>query len=244
MAKATRVLSTPPTNTSQSRRAFLAGVATLPIVTALPVAAPAMTSTSTGDAELLGLVEQFIAAETEYCRLNLIWDEMPVSRAKPPAILKIREGDSDLGIPQPGSPSEPEFYCENDVERMRQPKWRDKAGSSFVEDEDVVAVTIRNFTPSPAARARADEIVAAYDKSANRKSRAYRAAERAKDKACEISDNLRNQITEIQATSIQGLIAKVRCVEFGEDHFTKSIIDDLRALNLRPRRGKAVQACG
>jgi hypothetical protein len=115
---------------------------------------------------------------------------------------------------------------------MRKTKWRDRAKSSFVENDDTLIVTVRNFTPSPEARSRADAIMAAYDKSANRKSRAYRAAERAKDKAYEISDDLRDQIKKIQATSVKGLIAKARCAEIygpGEDRFTQAIIDDLLA---------------
>jgi hypothetical protein len=65
------------------------------------------------------------------------------------------------------------------------------------------------------------------------KSRAYRAAERAKDKAFEISGDLRDQIIEIQATSIKGLIAKARCAELlgsGEVEFTQSVLDDLLAM--------------
>jgi hypothetical protein len=204
-----------------------------------------MTSTSTGDAELLRLVEQFMTAEAEYCRLNHIWDEMPQSAGRPPAALKIREGDSGLGIPQPEYP-DPEFYCGIDVDRMRRLKWRDKAGSSYEEDEDRVTVTIRDFTPSPTARARADEIVAAYDKSANRKSRAYRAAERAKDKAFDISQDLENQITELQATSVQGLAAKARCIDaLGMDSdLASSIIDDLLAMTsaIEASAGKAAQS--
>lgn len=235
----------------RSRRAFLTGIATLPIIAALPVVAPAMTLSSAGDAELLGLVEQFIAAEAEYCRLNQIWDEMPVSRTKPPATLKIREGDSDLGIPQsdrpyPYLPQRPGFYCSTEVNRMREPKWRDRANSSFVEDGDLMTMTIRNFTPSPVARARADEIVAAYDKSANRKSRAYRAAERAKDKACDVSQDLGDQITELQATSVQGLTAKARCLDaLGMDSdLASSIIEDLLAMTsaIEASAGKAVQS--
>jgi hypothetical protein len=73
--------------------------------------------------------------------------------------------------------------------------------------------------------------VAAYDKSANRKSRAYRAAERAKDKAYDVSRDLEDQITELQATSIQGLATKARCIDaLGMDSdLTRSIIDDLLA---------------
>src|ERR1700751_4448976 len=83
------------------------------------------------DGELLDLVEQFIAADAEACRLNRIWDEMPVSNSAPPADLKIRDGDVDSGIPQservePYLPEWPGYYCGIEVNRMREPKWRDK----------------------------------------------------------------------------------------------------------------------
>src|ERR1700722_3101241 len=102
------------------------------------------------DAELLILAERCLAAEAEFCRLNRVWDEMPRSNAKPPAKLRIREGDAALGIPQPEQPQE--YYSGVAVSRMRGAKWRDKAGSSFVEDEDTMSLTIRNFSPSAEAR--------------------------------------------------------------------------------------------
>jgi hypothetical protein len=118
-------------------------------------------ASSTVDAELLILVERWFAAEAEFCRLNRIWDRMP--RSKRPAKLRIRESDAALSIPQPDRPQE--YYSGPEVNCMRDAKWRDKAGSSFVDDGDTVSVTLRNFTPSAEARARADEIVAAFDKS-------------------------------------------------------------------------------
>lgn len=230
----------------------MAAAAALPIVAVIPTAAPAFSLTatdpmfaaianaaadSTTDAELHGLVEQLFVAEAEACRLNRIWDQMPETNRKPLAALKIQESDADLRIPKMDRPANLsktfEFYCGAEVDRMREPKWQDRAGSNFVRDENMATVTVRYFTPSTAARARADEIIAAYDKSKNRKSRAYRAAERAKDKAFEISGDLIDQIAEIKATSVQGLAAKARCVELiglGEDDITRSILADLLAM--------------
>jgi hypothetical protein len=54
MAKATRVYSTPPTNTSPTRRAFINTIAALPIVAAAPAAAA-----QTLDAELIELGARF-----------------------------------------------------------------------------------------------------------------------------------------------------------------------------------------
>jgi len=58
----------------------------------------------------------------------------------------------------------------------------------------------------------------------------YRAAERAADRAGEISGDLIDRIAEIRATSVQGPIAKARCVEIlgqGEVSITASLVDDL-----------------
>jgi hypothetical protein len=113
---------------------------------------------------------------------------------------------------------------------MKTAKWLPGLDrSSFIENDDAAVATVRYIAPLPEARTRADEIVAAYDKSKNWKSRTYRAAERAKDEAFDISHDLENQITELQATSFQGLAAKARCVEIlGMDSdLARSIVDDL-----------------
>jgi hypothetical protein len=47
-----------------------------------------------------------------------------------------------------------------DVDPLREVKW---LISSKSEADDEVTVSLRKVTPSPAARARADEIIAAYD---------------------------------------------------------------------------------
>jgi hypothetical protein len=64
MAKATRVHSTPPTNTSRSRRAVLAGIASasaLPIVAAMPTVAPAEASRAIDP--IFGAIDAFRRAD-------------------------------------------------------------------------------------------------------------------------------------------------------------------------------------
>jgi hypothetical protein len=226
----------------RSRRAVLTTMVValaLPIAATLPVAAPAVAAPLSSDAELLELVERFIAADAEWDRLNRIWDEMdemPEFPRKPPAVLKIREGDSGLGIPQSQQPEYPGYYSGSEVGIMRMKKWRDRERSSFLEDDEKFVATICHITPSSEARARADEIVAAFDKSPNRKSRAYRAAERAKDRAMDISHDFANQIAEMQAMTVQGLAAKARCVKslWMDSDVARSIVDDVLAMAERP----------
>jgi hypothetical protein len=82
MAKATRVHSTPPTNTSRSRRTVLAGIASaaaLPIA-ALPIAAAAPAAAAqTLDAELIELGAQFEPLVDQYYVARKRWAHSLVS---------------------------------------------------------------------------------------------------------------------------------------------------------------------
>jgi hypothetical protein len=66
MTQADRVHSTPPTNTSRSRRAVLAGIvsaAALPVVAAIPTAAPALPGS---DSELIELADQYVKVQERW----------------------------------------------------------------------------------------------------------------------------------------------------------------------------------
>jgi hypothetical protein len=67
MAKATRVHSTPPTNTSPTRRAFINAIAALPIAAAAPVAA------ATLDAKLIELGARFEPLVDRYYVVQRRW---------------------------------------------------------------------------------------------------------------------------------------------------------------------------
>ena len=89
--------------------------------------------------------------------------------------------------------------------------------------------------PSAAARARADEIVSAFDtwqKRRDRRPRGYRAAERAMDAAGRRLCDLERKICSTRARSLAGLIAKARLGrEVGdEDRFGAALIADLLVL--------------
>jgi hypothetical protein len=235
---------------------FMNSVVALPIVAALPVAAPAMdfplapiTPPPAADLELVDLANQLVAAEAEFCRLNQIVDQMDGVRfaVTPPDNLKVRASDAGLGIPKPDESSERhrpngfEFYDACEVEKLRKSKWTDEERSGKIDHDDGFTVTVRYKQPSPEARARADEIIAAYDKwlkSTDRKPRGYRAARRAYNNAEKRARELESQIHEIRATTVTGMIAKARCAQVYDFHlgahagFCIEIAEDLLALNV------------
>jgi hypothetical protein len=188
--------------------------------------------------------DQLAAAATESRRLNRIVDEMDGIRwgIDPPAGLEIRSGYAALGIPQPDQTGEfirRGFYGETAVARLRKSKWIDQDASTSCEDQDQYVVTIRYVTPSTETRARADEIVTAYDEwkvAQEKKPRGYRAAKRAYNKAERLETSLEQKIHAIQATTVEGMIAKARCAElyYFESGvagcFMESIAKDLLAM--------------
>jgi hypothetical protein len=156
--------------------------------------------------------------------------------------MEIRPGDAALGIPQPDQ-KEIEtagYYDCGTVRNLRGPKWVDHSKSRREEDDEKFVVTIGYVTPSPDSRARADEIVAAYDRwtaAKKKKPKGFRAAKRAYDEAERIESDLEQRIHAIQATTIEGMTAKARCCELyyfeGGTHgsFSESITKDLLAMN-------------
>lgn len=109
-------------------------------------------------------------------------------------------------------------------------------------------------------RGRAAEIVAAYDKwdaEHQKQPRGLEAAICAYEKAADIETGLEQQIDAIQATTIEGMIAKARCAEVyhfenGTVDLCRSIVEDLLALRTQQipegfqpvidKRGKADEA--
>ena len=98
--------------------------------------------------------------------------------------------------------------------------------------------------PAPAARARADEIIEAFDKwNADKKvPRGYRKATREAKKADRVWTRLEKSLGNTRATTFEGMIAKMRCarayecwvdddIQDGPAHtMALSIIEDLQAI--------------
>ena len=227
MTQADSVHSTPPTNTSLSRRTVLAGFASaaaLPIATAIPTAAPALTAASLQqphcEADLLAMADQYAVAYKKWSDLNLVVDRMDgsrfASRGDRPEVLNRREADAELGLPSlwpyPDD-HKPIWDRPIDVNLIRDAKW---TIFSKVETDDEVTVSLRKVMPSPAARARADEIIAAYDdwhSRGERLPRGYRKAKRESDKAHRAYVRLEMRIANTRANTPEGMLAKVKCAQ-------------------------------
>jgi|ERR1700736_4685673 len=87
--------------------------------------------------------------------------------------------------------------------------------ASAKPSEDELTTTTRRFLPSDAAHARADEIIAAYDEwhKDGKPPRGYKKAVREKDKAERAHLQIEKQIGETRATTLAGMLAKVRCAQ-------------------------------
>jgi hypothetical protein len=103
------------------------------------------------DIAVLDLIERYRAAEAEHVRLGELAAEMVDNHTREhpkPEVMRIRAADRALGLPQPASPKTT-FYClPFDVDALRKPRWQG---------------TTRFVARTPEARARADEIVQAFE---------------------------------------------------------------------------------
>jgi hypothetical protein len=227
MTQADSVHSTPPTNTSagQSRRSILGAIATgivaaLASTIAQPATAAAATIGPHPDAELLAMANQYAIAYKKWSDLNLAVDRMDgsrfASRGDRPEVLNRREADAELGLPSLWPyPNDHEAIWDRpiDVDPLREAKWNI---SSKSETDDEVTVSLRKVTPSPAARARADEIITAYDdwqSRSERLPRGYRKAKHESDKAHRAYMRLERRIANTRANTPEGMLAKVKCAQ-------------------------------
>ena len=191
-------------------------------------------------APLNALVDEFAAAENEFCRANKIVDEMDEERFKiqPAETLHIREDDTALGIEADSNDKyrrREGFYDMREVQRLREPLWwtyekTDHPGGGY-------SFEARPFRPSPEAKARADEIIAAFDeweRKRNKKPRGYRAAERESHRTSARAGKLQDKIATSRASCFGDLVAKAKAATvMGHDfsqHVLSSIADDLLAM--------------
>lgn len=187
-------------------------VSTAAVATAMPVAAAALPAAPHPDAELLALADQYIAAQKEADRLYLVADRLDPPRGPLPEALLWREADTELGLPEPifnerkGEPLT--WRC--GVAALRREKWM---RASRLEDGDKLTISSWYEIPSPEARARADEIIAAFDAwlETGKPLRGYKSAIRARDRADRIADRINHEIAQTPARTMEGLRAKVRC---------------------------------
>jgi hypothetical protein len=220
------------------------------------------------DAKLLQLADEYFAVDAEWKRLNRIeeraaekWNaENPI-----PDALWVQPEDEALGVPSPwrerseddrsrfeeeaktNSAVKERFFTYNDhmlIEEIRGPKWyvldEIEPPEGMVFYRCAGGEVCRYFEPSAAARARADEIVKAYDDWRPKRDRQSARIHRMEDKSDAVltrAGRLLNKIGRLQAKTIEGLIAKakVTVVEKYDDFHgvPNSIMRDLLALDGR-----------
>lgn len=157
----------------------------------------------------------------------------------------LQPGDAELGLPEvPEIDGEPLSYVARIME-LKEPEW---PVLETVEPPDGMrfwsmsgGTVVRREPPSAAARARADEIIAAHDRWDTkywRYPREVRSLERQADRASKRKDKLRAKVDRTRAYTVAGLAAKAQVAAIeGEDdtQFADTtlelILRDIRKLN-------------
>jgi hypothetical protein len=138
-----------------------------------------------------------------------------------PDALRVRPGDAELGLPQSCSDEALDrigyslMGC--DIEEMRKPEWWETVtldppeGLAYARG----ARGLQSYVPSPEARARADEIVAAYDEwHPKRSPRGIRGKEVRSERMWNKLSRLEKKINKTRAKTFIGLLAKgwIACI--------------------------------
>jgi hypothetical protein len=173
------------------------------------IPAPAAVSACQADSELLRLADEYIAAEQKCCDLEDKADEMKghlFSKRPCPEVLRWRESDGELG---PGCRGEwwDQYF---DVDSLRLKEWQTPLQ---IKNDNEITFSTRTFVPSDAARDRAHEIIAAFDEwGKDRKPpRGYKKAVREAESARREYRLIEDRIAKTRATTIEGMLAKIRC---------------------------------
>jgi hypothetical protein len=185
-----------------TRRSLMNKIVAIATAAAIPVASPSIASepdhtlppaanpTGTADAELLRLADEYIAAEQKWCDLDTKADQIKhnlISKRPCPEVLRRCETDGELGLGCRG-------------------EWWDQY-------RDVDPLRLKEWATPDAARDRAHEIITAFDEwDKNRKPpRGYKKVAREAERAAREYQHLERRIAETRATTVEGMLAKVRC---------------------------------
>jgi len=228
------------------------------VASALVAHSTGAAASSDADAHLLALVDEYFAANAEYDRLWAAWKEAhskhEASHPMPDPLL-VRPEDEALGIQTSDrrhyaaeemmreggltvskkEQIKPSHYDHISVADLREPKWLTVTKLDFPPDVGPWYaggfIGTRYVIPSPQARARADEIIAAYDEWR----RASEMPESPEDDTLEATvEELNDLCREIESTpamTFAGLVAKARvaieCEEDGEEawSFAEELVD-------------------
>ncbi|MDP1868457.1 MAG: hypothetical protein Q8L13_19235 [Bradyrhizobium sp.] len=202
----------------------------LPIASAVPTAAPAMPPASAKpnpDAALFALIDEFVAADKKYRELRSAVDRMedafrhPEPRGKMPDVLRWRRSDKKLGLPMPYiCPAFPKPIWDREIHvcSLRGKKWL-RSERVLIKDHPTKGMFYSRMwmvTPSKAARTRADEIIAAFDewnpggRGDAPPPRGFKKLQRECDRADKVASKLQDQVCGWRATTMEGMLAKVR----------------------------------
>ena len=222
--------------------AAAAGVAAVPAIASVGADAAAGSASTvvpaipSPDAALLLLVDEYLTASTEAQRLDKIisraykkmWAENPM-----PEALRVRPEDRELGIPNwhqmiraagdiigdppNNSALDGTYELRMCIDTLRAPKWKRVVeidppdGKRFFYCGGRVGT--EEFEPSPAARARADEIVRAYDDWHPRQNAVPRGIGKLQREARRFWNRtyrLERKIARTRARSFAGILAKAK----------------------------------
>ncbi|MFH1342844.1 MAG: hypothetical protein ABIL01_16825 [Pseudomonadota bacterium] len=203
----------------------------LPIAAAVPTTAPAMPGLAVApaaphpDAALFALIEQFVAADRKYRELrktvDRIEDDMAGFRKRKelPDVLRWRKSDLKLGLPALHvceAIPKPNWQAPIYVDQLRDKKWS-RWARVVIKGHPIKGMFYNKctlYTPSKAARARADEIIFAYDEwanpSPNSPPRGFKKLQKEEARADRAATKLENEVWKTRATTIDGMVAKVR----------------------------------
>lgn len=159
------------------------------------------------DAALFDLVDNCIAAEKRY--FDAVTDLDRLERPAPPEALRIRPRDLELGR-KPFKDSDEFWRRPCDISQWRQvDEWRTKKE----ETPDTFAIIQQRIPASEELTARGQEIVEAFDSWYKRRPRGYVKLDRERKRAERAYDIARHAVCVTPATTLEGLRAKLRCVE-------------------------------
>jgi hypothetical protein len=226
--------------------------------TALVAHSAGAAASSEVDAHLLALVDEYFAANAEYDRLWAAWKEAhskhEASHPMPDQLL-VRPEDEALGIQTSAGRHyaaeemmreggltipkneqiKPSHYDHMSVGDLREPKWLTVTKLDFPPDVGPWyaggIIGTRYVVPSQQARARANEIIAAYDEWRRASERPESPEDDTLDATVEELNELRNEIEDTPALTFAGLVAKARVAiereEDGEEawSFAEEIVD-------------------
>ncbi|MCK1706129.1 hypothetical protein IVA86_33190 [Bradyrhizobium sp. 146] len=163
------------------------------------------------DAALLALADEYVVAEKRWCDLNSAVDhlEFDEHRKQMPDVLRRTEADTHLGLPS--LVVNDAWDCLANVNRLREERW---PVTSRTGPDDDLTLRFRLLPPSAEARARADEIIAAFGAwEAKRYPRGYKKLLRDRNRAFKVYAKIEERIAATPATTTAGMMAKIRCAQ-------------------------------